>query len=245
MAASDGPDLDALTGELVLANRILERLGVVDAFGHVSARRPDRPDRFLLSRSLAPGLVTTADILTFDADSEPVGDAGERAYLERFIHGEIYRARPDVMAVVHSHSPSIIPFGVVAVEPLRPVFHMAGFLGERAPVFEIRTVAGEDSDLLIRDRRLGQALAEALGPHALVLMRGHGSTAVGASLRQAVYRAAYAETNARLQSQALQLGPPAYLTAGEAQATAAINDAQLDRAWRYWADMVGQGGGTG
>ena len=239
MAASDDPVVQYLTEELVLANHILARLGVLDAFGHVSVRLPDRPGQFLLSRSLAPGLVTAASILTFDADSEPAeGSGGYRVYLERFIHGEIYRARPDVEAVVHSHSPSIIPFGVVAAEPLRPVFHMAGFIGERAPVFEIRDIAGNGSDLLIRDRRLGQALAEALGPHAIVLMRGHGSTAVGSSLRQAVYRAAYAETNARLQGEALRLGTPTYLSLDEAQATAAINDAQIDRAWEYWADMV-------
>jgi HCOMODA/2-hydroxy-3-carboxy-muconic semialdehyde decarboxylase len=238
MAASDSEAVRALIEELVLANRILERLGVVDAFGHVSARRAGQPGQFLLSRSLAPGLVTAADILTFGADSEPADATSERLYLERFIHGEIYRARPDVMAVVHSHSPAIIPFGVVSSQPLRPVFHMAGFIGEKAPVFEIRDIAGEATDLLIRDSNLGRALAKALGPHAIVLMRGHGSTAVGASLRQAVYRAAYAETNARLQSEALRLGPPNYLTPGEARATAAINDAQIDRAWARWADMV-------
>ena len=233
--------LETIVGELVTANRILAQTGVVDAFGHVSARRPDRPDQFLLARNMAPALVKAGDILTFGLDSELVNGGSERVYLERFIHGEIYRARADVMAVVHSHSPSIIPFGAVPSAPLKPIFHMAGFLGAAAPVFEIRAVAGEASDLLIRDRELGKALAAALGEASVVLMRGHGSTAVGASLRQAVYRAVYAEVNARLQAEALGMGTPIYLTAQEAQAAAAANDTQLDRAWTFWAERAEAG----
>lgn len=231
-------ELARVTAELVLANHILVELGVVDAYGHISVRRPDRPDQFLMARSMAPALVTAPDILTFGPDSELVEDRGERVYVERFIHGEIYRARPDVTAVAHSHSPAIIPFGLVRSAPLRPVFHMAGFIGERAPIFEIRDHAGDASDLLIRNRALGQALAEALGEAGLVLMRGHGSTAVGCSIRQAVYRAVYAEVNARLQSEALRLGAPTYLTSEEAAAGAAANDGQIDRAWSFWAQRT-------
>ncbi len=238
-------ELDEAIAELVLANHILARIGVVDAFGHASVRRPDRPGHFLLARNMAPALVGEADILTFGPDSEPIGAEGERVYLERFIHGEIYRARPDVGSVIHSHSPAVIPFGIVRSAPLRPVFHMAGFIGEAAPVFEIREVAGDDSDLLIKDRHLGQALAKRLGNAGIILMRGHGSTAVGASLRQAVYRAVYAELNARLQSEALALGAPTYLTAAEAKAAAAANDTQIDRAWSYWTMQVrGESGGA-
>lgn len=232
--------LERVICDLVLANHVLADLGVVDAFGHVSARRPDRPDRFLLARSMAPALVQPADILTFGPDSELVEDHGERVYLERFIHGEIYRARPEVMSVAHSHSPAVIPFGVAPSQPLRPVFHMAGFIGERAPVFEIRAHAGDASDLLVKDRALGRALADVLGEGDLVLMRGHGSTAAGRSIRHAVYRAVYAEVNARLQSEALRLGEPTYLTAGEAAAAAVANDSQVDRAWSYWTRRLEQ-----
>src|SRR5690242_15544432 len=205
------PDLVA---KLALANRILYDQGVVDGFGHVSVRHNASPAHFLLSRNLAPALVTPGDILTFDLDGNALDATAQRVYLERFIHGEIYRARPDVEAVVHSHSPSVIPFAATRT-PLRPVFHMSGFIGPGSTLFEIRDVAG-DTDLLIRDAALGRALAAALGPHALVLMRGHGSTVVGASLEQAVYRAIYAEANARLQSQALALGDVTFLNEREA-----------------------------
>lgn len=224
--------------ELVDANHILFDQGVVDGFGHVSLRHPDRPDLFLLSRSMAPALVEGGDILCFDLDAAPVTPDAPPAYLERFIHGEIYRARSDVMAVVHSHSPAVVPFGVVGGVSLRPVCHMCGFLGRGAPVFEIRETAGDSSDLLIRDRRLGAALARALGQEAAVLMRGHGSTVVGASLRQAVFRAVYTEVGARLQSEALRLGAVTYLTEGEAAAAAAANDTQTGRAWDLWRRKV-------
>jgi ribulose-5-phosphate 4-epimerase/fuculose-1-phosphate aldolase len=225
-----------LVAKLALANRILYDQGVVDGFGHVSVRHDASAGHFLLSRNLAPALVTPADILTFDLDGNALDAAGRRVYLERFIHGEIYRARPDVHAVVHSHSPSAIPFGVTA-EALRPIYHMAGFLGAGCARFDIRTVAG-DTDLLIRDRALGRALAEALGECPVVLMRGHGSTVVGASLEQAIYRAIYAETNARLQAQALQLGAVTYLNEAEAALAAATNDGQVSRTWELWARRV-------
>jgi ribulose-5-phosphate 4-epimerase/fuculose-1-phosphate aldolase len=220
--------------ELVDANHILFQQGVVDGFGHVSVRHAAHRDRFLLARSMAPALVTVGDILTFDLDGNPLECDSRAPYLERFIHGEIYRARADVQAVVHSHSPCVIPFGVVSGVPLRPICHMSGFLHPAAPVFEIRSAGGMASDMLIRDRRLGAALARALGSHAVVLMRGHGSTVVGGSLRQAVFRAVYAEVNARLQSEAMRLGPVIFLNGEEAAKAAAANDGQINRAWELW-----------
>jgi HCOMODA/2-hydroxy-3-carboxy-muconic semialdehyde decarboxylase len=220
--------------DVVDANHILFDQGVVDGFGHVSMRHPLRPDRFLLARSMAPALVAADDVLVFDLDGAPIAAEGRAVYLERFIHGEIYRARPDVVAVVHSHSPAVVPFSVVRGTRLRPVCHMCGFLGAATPVFEIRDVAGRGSDLLIRDARLGAALARSLGQCAAVLMRGHGATVVGGSLRQAVFRAVYTEVGARLQAEAMRLGPVTYLTDDEAAAAAEANDAQIDRAWLLW-----------
>jgi ribulose-5-phosphate 4-epimerase/fuculose-1-phosphate aldolase len=228
-------ELATVLDDLVAANHILFEQGVVDGFGHVSARHPDHADRFLLARSMAPGQVALEDIQEYELDGTPVDPPGPKAYLERFIHGELYRARPDVMAVVHSHSPSVVPFSVVPSVPLRSICHMSGFIGDGAPVFEIRdTVAGPSSDLLIRSQELGAALADTLGAGPVVLMRGHGSTVVGTDVRQAVFRAVYTEVNAKLQSEALRLGPPTYLTAGESAATTATNNAQIDRAWNLW-----------
>lgn len=227
-----------LMEELVLANRILFDHGVVDAFGHVSARHDKNPDRFLLARNMAPGLVTAADLLEFDLDGNPVAAGGRAVYLERFIHAEIYRARPDVHAVVHSHSPAVVPFGVVAGVSLQPVWHMSGFIGEAAPVFEIRHAAGAGSDLLIRSSALGAALAASLGSASVVLMRGHGATIAGATLRQAVFRAVYTEINAKLQLEAIGLGDVTYLTAGEAKATADSVGSQIQRAWDLWASKA-------
>jgi len=227
-----------LVRDLVSANRILFKEGVLDGFGHVSARHDRNPGRFLLASGIAPGTVTAADIMEYDLDCNPVAARGRRMYLERYIHGEIYRARPDVQAVVHSHSPSVIPFGITAT-PLRPVYHMSGFLGgSPPPVFEIRDVGGLSTDLLIRDRHLGAALARSLGPAAYALMRGHGSVAVGDSVRQVVYRAIYAEMNARLQSEALRLGAVTFLTEGEAASAARTIDGVLERPWELWRQGV-------
>ena len=243
-AADPAPPADpALLDALVLANRILADQGVVDGFGHVSARHDKRADRFLLARSMAPALVAQADLMEFELDGTATAPAGRTPYLERFIHGAIYRARPDVMAVVHSHSPGLIPFGVAGGARLRPVFHLAGFLGEGAPVFEIRDAAGSETDLLVRTPALGDALARSLGDGAVVLMRGHGATTVGASVQQAVFRAVYAEANARLQAEAMRLsqapsGQVNYLNAREAEAAAKTNDAVMGRAWELWTMRV-------
>jgi HCOMODA/2-hydroxy-3-carboxy-muconic semialdehyde decarboxylase len=231
-------DERAARAELAIANRILVDQGVLDAFGHVSVRHPTRADRFLLARNMAPASVTPDDILEFDLDGEIVDGKGQKPYLERFIHGEVLRARPDAMAVVHSHSPAVIPFSVAQGVPLRAVSHMGSFLGVQTPVFEIRDVAGDASDLLIRDGPLGVALARSLGAGPAVLMRGHGVTVVGATLREAVFRAVYTEFNARIELEALGLGPVTFMTAGEAAASAATNASQVDRAWNVWKERV-------
>jgi ribulose-5-phosphate 4-epimerase/fuculose-1-phosphate aldolase len=224
----------ALIQDLVDANRILAHQGIVDAFGHVSARHDRDPQRFLLARNMAPAQVEAQDILQYTLDGAPLDAGDRRVYLERFIHGAIYRARPDVMAVVHSHSASVLPFTIARGQRLRPVCHMGGVLGADVPLFEIRDTAGDASDLLIRDDRLGAALASSLGGANVVLMRGHGSTTVGPSVKVAVFRAVYAEVNARVQLQALQLGDVEYLTPGEARATAQSNEGQVERPWNLW-----------
>ena len=228
----------ALVDDLVAANHILFDQGVLDAFGHVSVRHDRQPDRFLLARNMAPGQVGAQDILQFAHDGTPLDAGDRRVYLERFIHGAIYRARPDVMAVVHSHSPSVVPFTVSRKARLRPVCHMSAFLGAGAPLFEIRDTAGDASDLLVRDDRLGTALASTLAGASFVLMRGHGSTVVAPSLQLVVYRAVYAEVNAKLQMQALQLGDPEYLTPGESVAAMASTEGQVARPWALWKEAA-------
>jgi len=219
--------------DLVAASRVLADLGVVDGFGHVSVRHDKDPNRFLMSRSMAPALVKAEDILEFDLDGVAVDAKGQAVFLERFIHGEIYKARPDVKAVVHSHSPSVIPFGVSKTR-LQPIYHMSSFMGVDVPVFEIRDVEGPASDLLVRNQKLGAALAKVLGDKTVALMRGHGSVTVGTSLPQVVFRAYYAEMNARLQSEAIKLGAVTYLTPEEAAASARTNDALVMRPWELW-----------
>lgn len=226
-----------LLDDLVSANHILVNEGVFDGFGHVSVRHESRPDRFLISRSLPPSMVEAEDILECDLDGN-VHDAQDRkSYLERFIHSAVYKARPDVMAVIHSHSPAIIPFGVTGAR-LRPICHMSGFLGSVTPVFEIRNAAGESSDMLIRNQALGESLAATLGRNAVALMRGHGSVIVGKSLPQAVFRAIYTESNARLQAQAMMLGEVTYLTDDEAFNSSEINDLQIERPWQLWKQKL-------
>lgn len=225
--------IDELIDDLVVANHILYNEGVVDGFGHISVRHPERPDRFLLSRSLAPAVVEHGDIMEHDLDGEPIDPKGRRAYLERFIHGEIYRVRPDVQSIVHSHSPSIIPYTVTGAA-LKPIYHMSGFLGLGVPTFEIRDAGGPNTDMLIRTRPLGAALATTLGPAAYALMRGHGSVAVGSSIKQVVYRSVYAELNASLQATASQMGEITFLNDAEAAGATRTNDEVLERPWDLW-----------
>jgi len=233
-------DQAALLEDLVAANRILAMQGVLDAYGHVSVRSPKDPACFFMSRSLAPELVTAADIQEYGLDSEPIGDT-RKPYLERFIHGEIYRSRPDVMAVVHSHADSSIPFGISRT-PLKPVYHMASFLWSGAPVFDIRRER-DDNDLLVRDRPLGEALARSLGRCNCVLMRGHGMTVVGENLPEVVFRAVYTEKNAQLQMQAMRLdGPLNFLSDEEGRRASESNRPTIERPWALWkARALGKG----
>ena len=230
----------AVIEDIVVGSRILADFGVLDGFGHVSARDPKDPGHFLMSRSLAPALVTADDIMAFDLDGNAVDARGRSVFLERFIHSEIYKARPDVMAVVHTHSPGVIPFTVSQV-PLRAMYHNPAFLAAGAPLWDIRKDFGE-TDMLVRDAARGRSLAEALADKAVVLMRGHGDVAVGPSVRVAVFRAYYTDVNARLQSQAIALGGEiTYLTPAEGAKADAVNLAVLDRVWNLWKLRVAPG----
>ena len=228
----------SLVEDLVYANRILYDQGVLDGFGHVSMRDPRNAEHFLLARSMAPALVKAADILVYDQNGTPLNAGDRRVYLERFIHAAIYRARPDVNAIVHSHSLSVIPFSVTGT-PLRPIYHMSAFLGAGAPIFDIRETAGA-TDMLISDNRLGNALARTLDDRTAVLLRGHGAVNVGSSVQQATFRAVYTETNAKLQAEAIQLGTVTYLSPEEATKAAAALDGQLVRAWDLWKARIGK-----
>lgn len=225
--------LDSLLDDLVAANRILAGLNVLDGFGHVSARHPDRPDRFFLSRSLAPELVTRDDIQSYDLDSNVQDGDARTPYLERFIHGSIYARRPDVAAVVHSHAAPVVPFAASSVR-LRPIYHMSAFLRAGAPVFEIREKFGM-TDMLIRNNAQGEALAEKLDDSSAVLMRGHGYCTVGCSIPEAVFRAYYAQLNAELQHRAITLGGSVdYLSDEEATKYDETNRGVLGRPWALW-----------
>lgn len=225
--------------DLAAASRILAAQGVVDGFGHVSMRHPSSPERYLMARALAPALVTPKDIIEYDLHSNPCNAAGRPSFLERFIHGEIYNARPEIMAVVHSHSPSVIPFGLVDV-PMRAMFHNAAFIAYGVPVFDIREKFGA-TDLLVSDRGKGAALTEIMGKQDVVLMRAHGSVACGPTLETAVFRAVYTEVNARIQhwTTALAEGAPiAALGLDEARLADAVNQGAGVRAWQLWRSMV-------
>jgi HCOMODA/2-hydroxy-3-carboxy-muconic semialdehyde decarboxylase len=209
------PAIAELIDDLVTANHILFHQGVLDSFGHVSARHPGNSDHFLLSRAMAPGLVEATDIIAFDRDGVPLEATNRSLYIERFIHSEIYKARGDVNAIVHSHSPTVIPFSITQTE-LRPVFHRASFLSGGVPVFEIRDVAGVENNMLVNDARRGKALAQALAGKNVALMRGHGNVIVAPRLRLAVSRAIETEVNAKMQLQAIMIGGPInYLSAEE------------------------------
>lgn len=227
----------SLLEDLSIANRILFNEGVVDAFGHVSVRHPENPGTFFLARNMAPAQVRPTDIVEHYLDGSPVSD-NRKLYLERYIHGEIYRKRPDVHAVVHSHSPSIVPFSVVRSAALKPVCHMSAFIGDQAPVYEIREHSDEPTDLLISSRYLAETLADKLHNQSVILMRGHGSTVVADSLMGVTYRAVYLEVNAQLQRQAMQLGEVEYLSKGEAVVAQKNVEGQMVRAWNHWKARI-------
>lgn len=223
--------------DLAAASRILADQGVFDAAGHVSMRHPRHAERFLMSRSLAPALVTAADIMEFSLDSEACDARGRTPFIERFLHGEIYRKRPDVMAIAHGHCPSVIPFGLVAT-PMRATYHNAAFLAAGVPVFDIRDTFGA-TDIVISGSEKGAALAEALGDKSVVLLRAHGVVVVAPNLQAAVFRAVFTEISARVQLQAAVLGGPiAALDAEEGRKADAINLATVGRSWELWKRRI-------
>ena len=232
-APAAAPD-PTLIKDLVAANRILASHGVLDGYGHISVRDPKDPTRFFMARSLAPELVTTDDILEYDLDAVATNLNGRNQYGERYIHAAIYKARPDVMAVVHSHAPSVIPFGVSSVK-MRPVYHLAGFIGNGLPVFDIRDTFGM-TQMLVNTAPRGQALAKALGGSTAVLMRGHGIAVTGTSLPVAVGRSIYIDTDARIQLQAIGLGGTVkYLDPEEARLVQEDGEnAGYRRSWEMW-----------
>jgi ribulose-5-phosphate 4-epimerase/fuculose-1-phosphate aldolase len=226
-------DIDQLLEDLVTANRILAREGVVDAFGHVSVRHPQRPDRYVLSRARAPDCIEREDLMEFALDGSPIDPAGRKPYLERFIHGAVYETRPEVMSVVHNHSPSVIPFGVTQAR-LRPLMHVCAGIGHEVPVWDTQAAFG-DTALLVVDMAMGRDLARTLGTGSTALMRGHGCVVVGRTIREAVYTSVYLELNAGLQAKAMALGPVTFLTPGEInKMVASTSPFVIDRAWEYW-----------
>jgi ribulose-5-phosphate 4-epimerase/fuculose-1-phosphate aldolase len=239
--ASDKLDVDAaLLDDLVAANRILAHFGILDAFGHISIRNPKNPNRYLMSRWLAPGLVTADDIVEYDLDSHALTQKGKRLYSERYIHGEIYKARPDVQAIVHSHSPTVVPFGVTDAT-FRPILHNAAFLGGAVPAFDIHDQFG-DTDMLVNRAERGAELAHVLGDHTVALMRGHGDVVVAPTIQIAVWRAYYTEVNARMLAQAIAIGGGhvKYLTPGEAEITDKGMQEVAARPWALWkAEAMG------
>jgi len=224
----------ALIENLVAAYRILAQQEVLDGFGHVSARHNRAANRFIMSRSLAPELVTAGDLIEFDLDGNAVDAKGRALYSERFIHAEIYRARPDVHAVVHNHAASLIPFSVTTVQ-LRPMYHMASFIGNGVPIFDIRKTFGM-TDMLVSDSAKGRALAQALGDKTCVLMRGHGVVVTGPSIQHAVGRSVYLDMNAKVQAQAMALGGTVtYLDPQEAQKMMEAGENRgYERPWELW-----------
>ena len=225
---------------VVIANRILAHEGVVDAYGHVSIRHPDRPDRFLLSRSRSPELVTMDDILEFGLDGEPIDANGPPGYAERYIHAAIFEARPDVQCAIHNHAQDLIPFTVTPT-PLRPIFHTAARIGAEIPVWDIRDKFG-DTNLLVVNIDQGRDLAKALGDHRMALMRGHGCAIGAPNIHAGVMTAIYAQVNARLQLQAMQLGEVSYLSAGEIECMNTSEYASTlgrERSWEYLRRRAG------
>jgi len=234
--------LDSLIQDLVIANRILAREDVVDAYGHVSVRHPDNPHRFLIARSLAPDLVEPGDIVELDLDGQPVRDDGQKLYLERFIHSAIFAARPDVMAVVHAHAEDTLPFSIAAATKLRPVIHAGSFIGTEVPVWDIADRFG-DTNLLVTNLEQARDLATCLGPNSVALMRGHGFASAARSLIEVVRLSVYLPRNARALMRAKQLGGEIkYLSEGE---IAARNrgyspySVETWRTWEYWANKAG------
>jgi len=233
------PQLDRVLEELVTANRILAREEVVDSFGHVSVRHPERPDRYLLSRARAPDCIQMDDIMEFTLEGEPVDARGRKPYLERFIHGALYESRPDVQSVVHNHSPSVIPFGVTGMK-LKPLLHMCASIGHDVPCWDSQDRFG-DTTLLVENMEMGRDFARTLGPGRTALMRGHGAAVVGKTIRHAVFISVYLELAAKLQMQAMPLGNVKFLTDGEVEKIVnRTGPYTIDRAWENWCRRAGR-----
>lgn len=232
--------LDTALNELVSANRIVAAEGVVDAFGHVSIRHPDNPRLYIMSRSRSPALVTRDDLMEFALDGTPLDPRGRPVYAERHIHGAIYETRPEIRAVIHNHSPAVIPFGVSGVK-LRPLLHVAGAMGGDIRIWDIAEAFGDATDLLVTDMARGRDLARVHDESAVTLMRGHGCVVSGGSLRQAVLTAIYTQVNAELQMAAMQMGEPKFLSPQEVEKTTDMNRLALatDRAWEFFAWRAG------
>ena len=227
--------------DLVIANRILAHEGVVDAYGHISVRHPERSDRFLLSGSRSPELVTLDDIIEYDLDCNPIDLRGRAQYTERPIHGAIYRKRPDVISVVHNHAYEVIPFTVAQGVQLRPLLHVAAGIGGEIPVWDIRNRFG-DTNLLVTTLSQGDDLAARLGANRVVLMRGHGAAIAGTSIRDTVHTSVHLKINAQIQTEALRMGGDIiYLSEGEI-AEMRRSSAGHDRAWEYWTRRAGVAG---
>ncbi|PKB69579.1 MAG: hypothetical protein BZY77_04310 [SAR202 cluster bacterium Io17-Chloro-G5] len=229
---------------LVTANRILAREGVVDAYGHVSIRHPERPDRYILSQSRAPDLVERHDLMEYTLEGDPVDQQGRLMYTERPIHGGIYQARDDVMAIVHNHSPTVIPFSVTTT-PLRPMFHLAAIIGPELPVWDIRDKF-QDTNMLVTNMDQGRDLATCLGDRRVSLMRGHGCVIAGKTIREVIMASIYLQVNAGLLMESMRLGDVKFLSPGEIKA---MTDSQMNltgqqRAWEYWANRAGRGRGS-
>ncbi len=239
--AQEGPVQTDAVDELVTANHILSCEGILDAFGHISCRHPDRPDRFLMSRARAPGLIERGDIMEFTLDGTPIDDGGRRPYIERFIHAAIYAKRADVRSVVHDHSRCVIPF-TVSDTPLRPISNSGAPLGAAVPVWDIADKFGECTNLLVVNLEMGEDLAEKLGDRPMMLMRGHGAVVAAPSIRWATFLAIGLDAEARAVREAMQLGNVKYLLPGEVETSGQIQadvgaDA-LGRAWEYWCRKV-------
>lgn len=233
-------DAKAAISELVIANRIVAHLKLVDSFGHVTIRNPENPQRFFMSRSRAPSLVTKDDILEFNLDSSPVDLRGFSPYKERFIHGALFKARPDVMAVCHNHAHELLPLAVTKTA-MRPALHSASVIGHHVPVWDIRDEFG-DTDLLVTSNEMGDSLARAVGQGRAALMRGHGSVIAGGSLRDVVFTTYYLRLNAEVLIKAMSMGKDVtYLSAGEVDMSGELHSQPLSqgRAWEEWCLQAG------
>ena len=236
-------DAGAAISELAIANRVLAHLKLVDSFGHVSARNPENPQRYFLSRSRAPGMVTKDDILEFDLESNAVDARGLRSYAERFIHGCLYRARPDVMAVCHNHAHGLLPLAVTKTA-MRPAIHSAAVIGQQVPVWDIRDEFG-DTDMLVRSNEMGNSLARALGAGTAALMRGHGSVVAAKSVQDAVFATYYLQLNAEVVIKAMSMGAEiTYLSSGETEMSAEVHSQPFSRG-RAWEELCAQAGVAG